>query len=338
MPATPTNGPALDSSNTNAFQIGVTWNVISTTGGSPITSYELQISLPDTTEWISLVGNDRAYLDTSYTATQNITKGKYHRFRYRAQNAAGWSDFSPITFITAATKPDAPGKPELNSRTSTTLTIGMTQTLDDGGSPVTVNKLFIGAEGSAFSSFNEVLNYDGSATTYTFDVSDSPAYIVTGNVYHIAYIAHNAFGDSEYSTELTVGAGAIAPAPSNLVDSSTSTDPSIKSVKWDEVTTADLPILGYIVQMDDGLGGDFSTVYNGETNPQVLSVTVEDLVPGRDYQFKVQAVDINGAGTETSALTISACVSPSGLDRPTITSISGHSYTLRWNSASNNGG
>jgi titin len=90
--------------------------------------------------------------------------------------------------------------------------------------------------------------------------------------------------------------------------------------------------------MDDGLGGDFSTVYDGKTNPQVTSYTAEDLEPGRDYQFIVQAVDINGAGTETSPLSISACVSPSGLERPTITSIAGASYTVRWSSPLNDGG
>ena len=305
-PATPTTGPTLDSTNTNAFQIGVSWTAITLTGGSAITSYELQISLPDTSNWISLIGYDRAYLDTSYIAITNITKGKDHRFRYRAQNAAGWSGFSPISFIRAATIPDSPGKPVLTSRTSTSITIGMTQTLDDGGSPVIINKLYIGGQNDAFSVFTLVAAYDGSSSSYIFNTTDVPAYIVTGSIYKISYIANNAFGDSAYATELTVGAGAIPPAPTNLVDTLSSTNPKIKTIKWDEVISSDLPILGYIVQMDDGLGGDYSTVYNGETNPQVLTYTASNLEPGRDYNFKVQAVDINGPGTETSPLTISA--------------------------------
>ena len=86
VPATPTTGPTLDLTNTNAYQIGVNWSTVSDIGGSSITSYELQMAPPGSDTFISLVGYDRQYLDTSYIATQNITKGKDHRFRYRAQN------------------------------------------------------------------------------------------------------------------------------------------------------------------------------------------------------------------------------------------------------------
>ncbi len=299
-PTTPSTGPIIDSSNTNDQQIGVTWNAVTGTGGSPITSYELQMSLLETNEFISIVGYSSSYLDLSYIVTQNITKGKDHRFRYRAKNIAGWSGFSPISFIRAATVPDAPDKPILLSRTSTSVQIGMTQTLDDGGSPVESNKLYIGDLGQAFSAYTLVASYDGTSSEYTFNTADSPSYITTGSIYKIAYIASNEFGDSEYLTELTVGVGAAPPAPTNFIEASSSS--STAKVIWDKVTTSDLPVLGYIVQMDDGLGGDFSVVYDGQTNPQVSSYTAEGLEPGRDYIFKVQAVDINGAGTETLSM------------------------------------
>jgi hypothetical protein len=36
---------------------------------------------------------------------------------------------------------------------------------------------------------------------------------------------------------------------------------------WDQVTTSTLPINGYILYMDDGLGGAYTIAYNGSLNP-----------------------------------------------------------------------
>jgi hypothetical protein len=39
-------------------------------------------------------------------------------------------------------------------------------------------------------------------------------------------------------------------------------------IYWDAITASNLPINGYILYMDDGLGGDFSIIYDGRLNPQ----------------------------------------------------------------------
>ena len=342
-PTTPTTGPTLIKANTNAYQIGIDWAEVTDTGGSKITSYELQMSLPQSDNFISIVGFTRPYLDTEGvfligTETQisdvaimlNITLGIDHKFRYRARNAAGWSGFSPISFLRADTIPDSPEKPMLTAHSSTSLKVALQRR-------TSVLKLYIGKPGDAFADFTLVTEYDGEALEYTFDITDTPAYIETGKIYRIACIATNEFGDSEFTTELTVGVGDKPPAPTNFVQAALTSDPSTITVKWDKVTVSDLPILGYIVSMDDGLGGDFRTVYDGSTNPQVTYYTAENLEPGREYIFKVQAVDINGSGTETN-LDVFACVAPSGLERPSIKDIVGASYTVRWNSPLNDGG
>ena len=71
--------------------------------------------------------------------------------------------------------------------------------------------------------------------------------------------------------------------------------------------------------------------------PRVTSYTAQNLNPGREYRFKVQAVDINGEGTESSILTLYSWVVPSGLNRPRIVSISGVSYTVAWSSPLSDG-
>lgn len=83
---------------------------------------------------------------------------------------------------------------------------------------------------------------------------------------------------------------------------------------WSEVTTADLPVEGYILQMDDGFGGEFTTIYDGSTNPQQLFAEVVGLTQSRTYRFKVAATDVNGIGELSSQVSLIACTPPSGFD------------------------
>jgi len=43
-----------------------------------------------------------------YAITERVVKGTVFRLRYRVKNAIGWSEYSPIAYIQAATKPIAP--------------------------------------------------------------------------------------------------------------------------------------------------------------------------------------------------------------------------------------
>ena len=338
VPATPAAGPTRDTSNTNANQIALDWAVISDTGGSPITSYELQMSPPGYDEFFTVIGLEKQYLDTSYIVTTNITKGKDHRFIYRSQNAAGWSKISPISYVRAATKPDPPSAPILLSYNSTHIEIGFSQTQDDGGSPVTQNYLYIGEEVAGETTFTLVQAYDNTSSTYMFATNDTTPLIETGKVYRIKYEAVNDFGVSETDAELTAGVGAKPTAPTGLAGDTVENDPTVISISWTAPASSDLTILGYLVQMDDGLGGDYSIVYEGYTNPQVTTYTAQKLEPGRQYKFKVQAVDINGAGDESSEIAIYACVKPSGLDRPVITGTYNASFAVSWSNPIDNGG
>jgi hypothetical protein len=60
---------------------------------------------------------------TRYTITEGIYRGRTYRLRYRTLNGAGWSDYSPILYATAATIPSAPPSPTLNSATGTSIVL-----------------------------------------------------------------------------------------------------------------------------------------------------------------------------------------------------------------------
>jgi hypothetical protein len=50
---------------------------------------------------------------------------------YRAQNVIGWSDYSPISFVQAATIPSAPQPISHVSSTRTSITINIAPCLDN---------------------------------------------------------------------------------------------------------------------------------------------------------------------------------------------------------------
>jgi hypothetical protein len=64
----------------------------------------------------------------------NIIKSKSYRFRYRAKNINGWSDYSDIIYITAAVKPAKPPAPTLISADNTEITLQFYKPEDNGGS------------------------------------------------------------------------------------------------------------------------------------------------------------------------------------------------------------
>jgi hypothetical protein len=79
----------------------------------------------------------------------NITKGATYRFRYRVKNSIGWTDFSPVTYILAASVPSKPATPRIVSTSDTQITVQMYEPADNGGSIVTKFELYMDG-GSGF--------------------------------------------------------------------------------------------------------------------------------------------------------------------------------------------
>jgi hypothetical protein len=74
----------------------------------------------------------------------------------------GWSPFSPITHIKAASVPVRPPTPTLETATSDSITVNLRETELDGGEIITAYELWINT-GGASTTFNKVTRYDGFA-------------------------------------------------------------------------------------------------------------------------------------------------------------------------------
>jgi hypothetical protein len=70
--------------------------------------------------------------------------------------------------------------------------------------------------------------------------------------------------------------------------------------------------------MDDGRGGQFTTVYNGSENTGDLSFLITKLTTGFIYRFRAYAINFNGESEPSQIAQFYVCTAPSGLTAPRV--------------------
>lgn len=290
VPARPTDVPVSVATVTAATAIKVTFAASSPPddGGSPIVSYELQMDDGAGGSFVSVHGFSPSSLATHYTVTENVSKGRAHRFRYRAKNAVGWGPYSAEASILAASVPSVPHPPSFSSFSSGTLTVNVGMSDDNGGTAIELVELWRDAGDDYGSSFTLMTGYDGKSLTYGLSVADG---LALGKTYRLKTRSKNLVGFSDYSTEAFVAFGGVSSAPGSP-ERIASTRTSL-TVRWVAVSTSpsDLSILGYVLNMDDGVTQDRKPVFIGLHRPEILSHQVGGLTTGLPYSFSVQAIN-----------------------------------------------
>ena len=99
----------------------------------------------------------------------------------------------------------------------------------------------------------------------------------------------------------------------------TETGATYITLQWAKSQDTQLPVIGYQIWMDDGDVGDFTIVYDGLNYPNVLKHMVTGLITGREYQFKLSALNFNGPSLPSNPAAFTICASPSLLDPPRMT-------------------
>jgi len=108
IPATPTNGPVSDKSFTTDQRIRITYDE-PYSGGSILINYEVVMDDGEGGGFRTVAGGSLGtHLTTFAIISSNATdggivadinRGFTYRFKYRAQNVIGWSDYSPVSYI-----------------------------------------------------------------------------------------------------------------------------------------------------------------------------------------------------------------------------------------------
>jgi len=109
-----------------------------------------------------LIGGEGAEnsLETSYLIEQGIIGGNIYRFRFRSRNINGWSEFSEVVHIKAATIPIRPAAPAFLWATADSISVSLAKSLQDGGDIINEYELYVN-QGSTSTTYSKVTTYDG---------------------------------------------------------------------------------------------------------------------------------------------------------------------------------
>ena len=146
------------------------------------------------------------------------------------------------------------------------------------------------------------------------------------------------------SSVLTVVAIDKFSAPSTLIKVSELGSLTSVHVEWSTVSAAPAPggdVLGYQLEVYDASTGTRWIAFDGQEYGQPLktSHTVYGLTTGKDYQFSVAAISINGIGEWLDPPeTFYACTAPSQAEAPTRVTSTVDSITISWATPQENGG
>jgi hypothetical protein len=201
LPETPTFAPTSDLSVSSESQLRIDIQVVAGDGGSPILSYSLEVDDGAGEEFRVLFGTISDTLSTSFTL-KNVTRGRVYRARYRVRNAIGFSDYSPIGYLLAASKPSAPPAPIFVAATSSTISIKLGPSLDNHGSVISAYELWAD-NGDLSSAFAKLESYTGVQTTFTIDQAIETS-MVSGRVYRLKYRAVNEIGAGDFSSVTSI--------------------------------------------------------------------------------------------------------------------------------------
>lgn len=162
VPDKPAQPPTSDASVTSRTQIKVDYQTVPGDGGLPLLSYELQMGTPGTlNDFLEIVGGTAYTLQTYFIVTRNIVQGEDYAFRYRAINAIGTGPWSDIVILKAATYPSQPGLPYYISSTADSITLGLPETIDNGGAKIRRYELFRDDGDLSSAITTQVADYDG---------------------------------------------------------------------------------------------------------------------------------------------------------------------------------
>ena len=204
--------------------------------------------------------------------------------------------------------------------------------IDNGASLITGYELWI-EDGTGYV---QVGTYDGVSLNKNLnDVLDS---LTVGDKYYFKFRAVNAIGYSEFSNEVAFALADLPAQPSTPFKVDSESTPTSISVHWNSVADTDIVTSGYRLYMDGGNNGEYTLIYNGEGSPGKLSYLAQGLDKGFAYRFKVEALNFNGAGTESDEAILYACLPPSGLLPPTYVSSTETDLDLAWKAPSDNNG
>ena len=254
-------------------------------GGSPTTNVEY--SLNGGSAWVTRSPGSTA----SPLVISNLANGTAYSVKMRAVNTVGDGDASAATSATPRTTPAAPTIAGVTTPTSGSLTFTITPSTS-GGSTIT-NYQYSTDRGATWRT-----RQDGETTSTTLEVTtlsaDGSTQLSNGTEYCVQIRAVNAVGSGVASADVCSTPRTTPSAPS--VSSSDSRDRSAY-LEFELGANGGSPITSVEYSTD----GSLTWQSAGSTRSPLLIV---GLTNGTTYSVRLRAVNSEGVGAATSAVTI----------------------------------
>ena len=268
-------------------EVQIAWTVPAEDGGSPITGYRVEAEA-NGGPWTTAIA-DTGTTSTNATMT-GLTNGTSYRFRVSAINSAGAGPASQASApVTPRTTPGAPTG--LNGTPGNThVTLTWTAPADTGGASITGYRI---ESKTGDGEWTQQIASTGSATT-----SANVTGLTNGTDYTFRVSAINSAGAgpaSQASAPVTPRTTPGAPTGLNGTPGNTHV-----TLTWTApADTGGASITGYRIDVQP-TGGSWATSI-ADTNSPATSVTVNGLVNGTEYRFRVSSINSAGAGSASSA-------------------------------------
>jgi hypothetical protein len=113
----------------------IKYPLVNDDGGSPVLSYSLEIDDGNGGAFKTLYGDSVDTMSLSFLFKE-VERGLNYRARYRLRNVIGWSNYSPVGHLLAASVPSQPPVPKYAGATSTSISLIIFYASDDQGAPI----------------------------------------------------------------------------------------------------------------------------------------------------------------------------------------------------------
>ncbi len=273
----------------------LTWTSPLRDGNTPITDYTVEYRVAAQEEWTRF---EHPPSPDTTIAVSGLTNGTEYEFRVLAVNAVGVSE-PPLSqvFETPATVPDqVPALDAVAGNESMTLT--WTAPVSDGGAPITDYAVEFRAADGAWTTFDHL-----PTIARTLDVTG----LENGTKHGFRVAAVNRMGQSAWSP---VALGTPVGPPGPVVDPESVGSLTAIELAWKPPeNNGGRRILGYRVEYT--LTAEQTWLRLPRVPPSETTVTVEDLVGGESYDFRILAINAEGFGPSTQ----------DGTGRPTLSGV-----------------
>ncbi|KAK3083483.1 hypothetical protein FSP39_023775 [Pinctada imbricata] len=317
--------------------VTLSWQPPVDDGGSPIKKYLLECRNKKTGDWTPIA---ECSPKTTAKTISDLIEGEDYDFRVSAENEVGLGKPNNLAETVTPSRPlEVPSRPEgpltTSDVTKDSVTLSWQPPHDDGGTPLT--SYIIDKHDLQYGGWRHAGKVPPTETSFTITG------LTKGHDYNFRVYAENKIGVSEpieLKESIIAKSSIDVPSAPRDLDVTEVTEDSA-TLEWSPPEfTGGADIIGYPVEKREAGRLQWTRVKRVE--PDVTWFTVEQLLEGRGYVFRVFAENVEGlshpAVTEKSVVPERKLEKPSAPENFEATQVERDSVTLQWRKPKSDGG